>query len=568
MVVKHLVELNYDPMPVFRDIATFEIPPLYTTESRDLLESLQQLHWQFRDSRFHYYQLYTKLAESASHAVVAPKSIQDLEILLLVRQLWQSARTQGVSIEDSTTQILQALVSKIQDDKISRSLRSILAKYDEAEHTIIRVIVCASTMESWLPVTEKVLSCIPEERLNVYASSITLRLVHMMQKRQQFSKDTYKLRLSTWLHLLHRLDTTSVHSLPDAKLLDIALAQICQRVFAFNTSIQIGSDLLLNALLTKLSHQHIYQSAELERLFELVGSVSTLGQNDATPEQVVGSFVRFFSRMKRAALPYEDLLESFLVLTGQNAGLSVVFQLLAALNKQKFTMRDFSIMDKLLVGKVSTIRRPIHQASRKQHQRDALALHTCRKVFEILSHMCPPYTGSPTVTKEALTTIYTERQIGHILDRAKEAHTLPLEFRNLPLEMSVQQRVDLIHQLAYYCSRNTTRTHLENWRTLYYLYRHLREHSLPIGPSFTKAVVRVSIIRPLIECRFVSARRLIWVCNLVARVEGPQVAKGIEHDFWVWRGELFMYAKGVFVRAGGDTKAKAQLSTMKRLKLM
>jgi hypothetical protein len=100
-----------------------------------------------------------------------------------------------------------------------------------------------------------------------------------------------------------------------------------------------------------------------------------------------------------------------------------------------------------------------------------------------------------------------------------------------------------------------------------YLYRHLREHALPIGPLFTKAIVRICIIRPLVEHRFVPAKRLIWVCKLVSSVEGEEVAKQIESLFWHWRGDLIRHAKTAYIGAGGDRQNKAHVGTMKKLGL-
>jgi predicted RNA binding protein YcfA (HicA-like mRNA interferase family) len=103
---------------------------------------------------------------------------------------------------------------------------------------------------------------------------------------------------------------------------------------------------------------------------------------------------------------------------------------------------------------------------------------------------------------------------------------------------------------------------------MYYLYKYLQTYSLPMGPLFSKAIVRISIVRPLSENQFVSARRLIWVCHVVARVEGEDVVRKLEKDFWEWRGDLIKHAKSVYVGVGGHPQDKAHIGTMKRLGLI
>jgi len=72
----------------------------------------------------------------------------------------------------------------------------------------------------------------------------------------------------------------------------------------------------------------------------------------------------------------------------------------------------------------------------------------------------------------------------------------------------------------------------------------------------------------MMEHRFVSARRLIWVCQLVARVEGEKVARQIEGAFHRWRGDLIKHAKEVHDAAGGDRGAKANVGRLKQLNLL
>jgi hypothetical protein len=203
-------------------------------------------------------------------------------------------------------------------------------------------------------------------------------------------------------------------------------------------------------------------------------------------------------------------------------------------------------------------------AKRSVQQHQAFALTACQRILEILGRM-----GVATETLlSRLQTIQAQRQFQHILDRALADNALPVPFRSLTPACPIEDRVGLIHQIAHQYSINNTRTQREIWRAIYFLYRYLQANSLPIGPVFSKAVVRSSITRPLSENHFISARRLVWVCQLVARVEGEEAAKKVESAFWYWRGDLIKHAKDVYVAAGGDRRDKAHVGTMRKLRLI
>lgn len=562
MVVQHLMQRKWDPAPVFRKGSNFAIPPTYTAEGRELLECLEQMSSWFPQSLRHFHRLHIKLAEVASHAETSTNSLQDSELILLIRQLWQSAFALGTKAEHSVMDILRTVASKLESPHCSRPLQSILMNVTDADHHIMRLIVSASEKQVWFPAAEHVLSCIPQERLIAFVPSATLRFVNIIETKTRFSKDIYKHRLNTWLELLYRIDGSFV-------LADLALAQIAKHIFAIQAPNYLKPDFLLHALVMKLFQQRTLLGTSIKRLSELITSTTNPTLERKATLRVEDSLAILFAQMKQGSLPYQDLAEPVVALIVQHADLGLVLRFLTAMERQGLTVRDASVVDRLITDKVAVIQQRTQPSLEIQRQHDAFALRTCQRIFEVLSRSVAPSTmSSPAVKKQTLVTLQAKRQFKHILDRARANYALPLAYHNATTDTPLQQRVDLIHQLANHYSLDTTRSYLEAHRAIYYLYNHLREHSLPIGPLFTKAVVRVSITRPLIENRFVSARRLIWVCQLVAKVEGDDVAKRIENDFWHWRGDLLRYAKGVYVRAGGDSKEKAHIGTMKKLKLI
>ncbi|KAF2803684.1 uncharacterized protein BDZ99DRAFT_575766 [Mytilinidion resinicola] len=155
--------------------------------------------------------------------------------------------------------------------------------------------------------------------------------------------------------------------------------------------------------------------------------------------------------------------------------------------------------------------------------------------------------------------------MSRIVLNARRRDHLPTPYRNQPLVDLYQIRVELIHQIAYQYSLDESFTHKSSGRALYYLWKYLRVHSLPIGPLMTKALVNVFVTRPLLDRRWVSTRRFTIVRDAVARVEGKETAAKLHETFWYWRGELIRDAKRRHLIAGGE--ARASVAVVRRLGL-
>jgi hypothetical protein len=67
------------------------------------------------------------------------------------------------------------------------------------------------------------------------------------------------------------------------------------------------------------------------------------------------------------------------------------------------------------------------------------------------------------------------------------------------------------------------------------------------------------------ENRFVSSRRMAWVCGLVASVEGEKTARKIESQFWQQRGMLIDHSKRRWRGLGGD--GKTHINTLNKIRV-
>lgn len=562
--VRHLLEMGCNPIMVFRNIFVFMTPPLYTAESRDLLNCLNKAYSKFSASRRHYGKLYTKIARAASEARNSETLLQDAELLALVRHMWAWASLHPTK-QDDFTDLVRVLADKLQNATIRSTLQACLAESANIKQIIVRLVESAPQADARHMIVERILLCLPRQQLRACATSVTSQLLQAVEAKTPSLNHVCKQLLRTWLGHLYYVDTKFGSGEPERPLLDLAIAQISTCFFRSNKPTLSNAELFLNSVVLSLRRHRSHKYLSIENMFEQSSHLELEGMDSQKVEEVLASI---FALLKTARSPCIELLKTVAMLMAEHGGLGQTLQFLTAIENQNLTVGDSTTLERMIVDKMTAAQQVTSTSTLSQHQYAAFATRTCQLIFQVLGRISTFERGVPMVSEEDMTTAIATQQVRHFLDRAQVAHALPLEYRHASPEMSLQERVSLIHQLAYHYSLNGTRTHLENWRSVYYLFCHLRQHDLPIGSLFTRAVVRVSIIRPLIERRYVSARRVIWVCQLVARVEGDSVARKVESDFWYWRGSLIAHAKERFVRAGGHSGDKAHIGSMKRLMLI
>jgi hypothetical protein len=576
MVVRHLTELGWDPTSIVSQLNSFAVPPTYSEESLDFLKCLEQSAARFPHAARVHRRVYMILAETAAVAEASKKPSQDLELSFLVRQTLQSAYSRSANFKQFVAKTLAAVAGKIQDPNFRKSLHSILAGINSAEQSLTLLLARAAKSHSLYAVVEQVLHCLPRQRVQSLVPSITTSLVKAIEWKSRLSNDTYRDRLSAWLTVLGRLDSRPEFGMTSTDYLSTAVTEVAEHVFANCNPGQLRPHILLHALVFKLAQEMPSHAPYKERLLQLIYSVTNIQPNNALstqlpvaleqqgPTRLEATLGTILAQIQRASLPHTHLTK----MTTDHL-IRHTNRFLTALDQEGLTLDDPSSLQDVVEEKMALLRQRTAPSTEKQRQHYAFALRTCQMLLTFISELATTTTTvSLAAMRRELITSQARRQFQAILDRAEANHALPLVYRNLSADLSDKERTILIHQLAHHYSLSTTRTHRETWRAIYYLYNYLVDNSLPIGPLFTKAVVRVSIIRPMIEHRFVSARRLIWVCQLVARVEGKAVAQKIESNYFQWRGDLIKYAKGVHVEAGGDRKKKALVATMKRLGLI
>jgi hypothetical protein len=546
MVIRELLQLELDPKAVLEQHHTpsFVVPNIYSHEALDLLVSLEKIMSQYPHCVPDIYKIYISMAESASVNSVNP--YQDARLLTLVRQMWHAAHLQGVGLDESSLRLLRSLVPRCMNQAYRSTLGMIFAvvrRLDNAD--VLQPLVARTAKDPGLvSAVVKVLQCVPKEYLSHSIPTITLAHANRTEHRAQ---------MHVWLLVLHHLDAEA--ALPDKSLVEMATVSLAKYALSQPRKVQQRLPALLSAFLVNASQAAAFRDVPMSKISDFLQNFGTKVQQSSYPrmDALLGMFM---TDLRANMLPYQAVAEMIAHYLTRYLGLEATSKFLQILERRQLFLANAEPLCEVVAVTLAHV---------KSHgtTQDVSRLRACAKILDILNQTRPV----PGHLKAEIDIEVAQLQFQHILCQAQEQQMLPLAYRKVHARSSVEQRIGLIHQLAHQYTTNTTLSRLQSERAVLYLYRHLREHALPIGPLFTKAIVRICIIRPLVEHRFVPAKRLIWVCKLVSSVEGEEVAKQIESLFWHWRGDLIRHAKTAYIGAGGDRQNKAHVGTMKKLGL-
>ncbi|EDU49235.1 predicted protein [Pyrenophora tritici-repentis Pt-1C-BFP] len=574
MVLQHLITQGWDPTRILSKLRNFALPPTYTAESLTLLECLEKLYVKYPIGQRVHRRVYLKAADMAASAEASKSLSQDLHLLMTIRRTLQISRPDFFQLPSQPLTAFREVVNRIQDNDIRELLRAIEHGIQNVQPMIPTFIARAAADSSFRPVAEQTLLCFPPNMLDRLVKLYSRSFAEAIEKNHGMSVASHRAHLSTlstWLTVLESLDArTDTHK---ATHLTTAIRLLAKHILSSNISADMCAPVLLIVSVFQLTHQTLSLADSRERMLRLIHDFEILvpGQKDKLAFQFEEILALILAQMNKTTPFYTPTLNVVTNLYGEFAQLHHIYHFLYALDQQGLTLdHTSSIRIQGRVKKqVACLPEDTASLTERQSQLYAFGLRTCQNTLDVLRSVAGQGTAADLKHVEiTISALQSHREFTAILDRAAENNALPQAYATLTADIPSSQRTALIHQLAHHYSLSTTRSHRETWRSIYYLYVFLETQSLPIGPLFTKAVVRSSIIRPLMEHRFVSARRLIWVCNLVARVEGEHVAKQVENNYWLWRGDLIKHAKDVHDQAGGDRKAKASISRLKGIGLI
>ncbi|EUC39359.1 hypothetical protein COCCADRAFT_80937 [Bipolaris zeicola 26-R-13] len=568
MVVEYVVELGWDPSNILSEHESFALPPMYTLQSQSFLDCLEKSSARFSHAAKVYHEVSMRMVELAGSVTISTNTSQDTELLFIIRLALQGAFSTDNKIKSSVAQALALVADKIQNIGIREALLAILTGANSVQQSTITLLARVAADYKLCVTLEMTLFCLPRKQLRWLVPSVTTSLAMDIARETRLPNRAHEHRLSAWLTVLEGLDRRSASRASSADFFDTAIAAVNKYVFRNSNPGRMRGHVLLHALTFQLTQQTLYAFYR-ERTLQLIYAPIHTSQEPLEFETFLGLV---FARMQKEGLPCTPLVDLTVYTFTRHAELMSVYCILSTLKQRGLMLENASSIQSRFIKRAASLPRKTESMNEQARQHYAFALRTCQGITNLLVKLVSSSSTSTASalahTKKHLLHLQARREFTAILDRASANNALPQMYATTTSDIPTSDRTILIHQLAHFYSLSTTRSHRETWRSIYYMYNYLQTYSLPIGPLFTKAVVRAAIIRPMMEHRFISARRLIWVCHLVARVEGENVARQIESSYWRWRGELIRHAKRAHDDAGGDRKAKAMVGKMKGLGLI
>jgi hypothetical protein len=523
--------------------------------------------------------IYKKLASQIQSQPAPSPSSQKAraKVLMLIHGLWDSAHwtmkrgqespyhlnkrlrvenNQGTLSSQSPGILLHRASHELSDRRLAQQLRktwsSLISNYQQAPLQLSNVISTSAKDPSSIPSALDYLELVPQPLLRTWIAAMSVPVNEVRTVPQLGEKGLSYTHMC--FKLLYRLDMRrSFGTDGQESLYQFALNRFVRAHFEHRYP---PSTLITGLLYGLLGHDSFVGKPSLE-LFDWIESyVLFLAHQDQKKASLNGMLAKLMSDLANKSLPNHGVLELIIPHIHEYKSFHSVSNLLERLPKSGTKLSNTAFLDKYIDQ--------VLQEVSKQNNSSRLGYNIHAVERFLTAHRALDATAvEPQIRIEDLK---ASRFFNHILARANDAHVVPLVYRNLTPDIPKEVQADLIHQFAHQYAMDRTRSCQQNWRSVRYLYLYLKIHELPIQPLFARTVVSVCITRPLSENKFVAQKKAVWVCRLVAEVEGVDVARQVEQYFWAWRGDLILKAKRELVGLGEHDWA--HLSTMERLKLM
>ncbi|KAI9745168.1 MAG: hypothetical protein M1818_001446 [Claussenomyces sp. TS43310] len=102
--------------------------------------------------------------------------------------------------------------------------------------------------------------------------------------------------------------------------------------------------------------------------------------------------------------------------------------------------------------------------------------------------------------------------------------------RSLP-----RARVALIHRMALAFATSEARSNRVAFRNVMQCIMYLRRHRVPLSVDLTRALCYVGITREMVRNQWVGTEKLVWILDLIQRVEGEEVSGEIDRALYQCR---------------------------------
>ena len=568
LVLHHLRHVEFSPNTIVSCLLASSVP-LPTLGGPKGLEFVRQLNVLARESP----KVIRKMDLLYRNMVVAaPRRSKGnpyykIGLRLLYRAIWENAlrsRPHPGLFEPGTISALRDLGSRFSNPRavfhLNRLLNATASGFDPMDALVRSRRGRHQEMNIYAPV----LDCVPRALLSTWISTFARKVSDKMGGE---GGSRCFMLLENWLILLRILDariSTSSDGLELSALAFQSLAACGVRPSAVGRYLlSLQPHVLAKALLNWIPYQKSIHEVPGKQVEDFLRSYRLHLEKDRQLHVSRNeTLARLLARMHRKGLPNHEIANLIVQWLGQYKGIRTVYDIFRRLKRKDVALSDTTFLCDFLENALSSLHKKSLIPNRRFAQKDVSRLHAARSIqsLQLGIHL------ANRKIHAMIDPLETYKLFNNIIHNARNANIIPLTYANMTIETLMENPTTLLHQLAYQYSLDKTRTGQQNWRSVYYLYKYLHYKQLPLSSLFTRAMVRICIIRPLSENRFVSSRRLTWVCQKVALAEGVHVARKIEHVFWLWRGNLILFAKRTLHASGGS--GLARVDTLKRLRLI
>ncbi|KAF2466769.1 uncharacterized protein BDR25DRAFT_305977 [Lindgomyces ingoldianus] len=560
-VLEYLMQDNWKPKAIFDLLLrpTLCFPEFPSPESIEFAHRVRALSTGLPTSKMKLRKLYKKLFSRISDDYITQVVANNANLVALYPTVLEKVVLSLDARVDTFRDDVRRLAKNFAIPDLEKCIAFILANPNQGlNHIAALVTSYRGKRDRDLAIIGRILHYIPRSSLCGYIRAMPGELLKEEFGSTRTLKQTSRY-IMTWLKILHHLDSLATMSEEGQTFSFLAYASLAARGIR---PVEIGGRLtklqptdLVKALLHWMPYHESIPKSQTARLVDFIETYPVFMVSVAYPSglRLNELLAEVFIKLQSLSIPNHGFAELALEFVHEHKTPGSVLATLEQLAVKGGKLSDTTFLYRYMF-------RELEQFSKHQ---DPFVFHLIRSICALDLGVDKPFPVKKVLNR--LQALQARHQFQHILGRARDAHLLPLVYNSMA-ESLMDGSTKLVHQLAHQYSIDHTRTYLQASRSMYYLYRYIVQRELPMGPLFTKALVRVFLIRPLMENRFVTSRRCIWVCGMVAQVEGEHVARKIREIFSSWRGGLIGHAQKRLHRFGGS--GEARVATMKSLGLL
>lgn len=138
---------------------------------------------------------------------------------------------------------------------------------------------------------------------------------------------------------------------------------------------------------------------------------------------------------------------------------------------------------------------------------------------------------------------WSTEAIFDLLKKPDYASSLPMNLRSVPTNSLSQERIELVHHVAYAIAKTPLLTSRVAFRRVCDCLNFLRDRGAPLSTLMSRALVHAGVTRPLRNGTWLSTEKFQWILPFVRRLEGDEVADRLDEAAFTLRSENFEMAR-------------------------